>query len=43
MPSKYTVDTLPKPKDKDIQIVEVPSEVLGVISWRWGLPACNCI
>ena len=43
MPSKYTVDTLPKPKDKDIQIVEVPSEVLGVIFVEVGPAACSCI
>ena len=34
MPSKYTLDTLPKPKDSDVKLEEVPSQTFGVISWR---------
>ena len=34
MPSKYTLDSLPKPKDRDVHIEEVPPQTFGVISWR---------
>jgi hypothetical protein len=31
MPSKYTIETLPKPNNPDVQIVEVPGETLAVL------------
>jgi hypothetical protein len=39
MPSKYTLDTLPRPNDPRISIVQVPSRTLAVISFSglWTL------
>ena len=34
MPSKYTMDSLPKPNDDDVKIEEVPAKVYAAISWR---------
>ncbi|MDA8561655.1 heme-binding protein [Gammaproteobacteria bacterium] len=35
MPSKYTIDRLPKPNNKNITIEEVPSKYFGVIEFSW--------
>lgn len=33
MPSKYTMQTLPKPNNPDVEIVEVPEQTYGVIKF----------
>lgn len=33
MPSKYTMQTLPKPNNPDVEIVEVPAQTYGVIKF----------
>ena len=33
MPSKYTMETLPKPNNPDVEIVEVPAQTYGVIKF----------
>lgn len=33
MPSKYTMETLPKPNNPDVEIVEVPTQNYGVIKF----------
>jgi len=35
MPSKYIIDTLPKPNNKNITIEKVPSRYFGVIKFSW--------
>ena len=34
MPSKYTMDTLPKPKDDRVRLVEVPGETVAVLRYN---------
>jgi hypothetical protein len=34
MPSKYTKDTLPKPKNPDVAIIEVPSHLAAALTFR---------
>jgi SOUL heme-binding protein len=34
MPSKYTKETLPVPKNERVVIRDVPSQVVASISWR---------
>ncbi|KAK9819661.1 hypothetical protein WJX72_000877 [[Myrmecia] bisecta] len=38
MPSKYTKETLPKPKNSNISIKEVPAHTLAALSWRGRRP-----
>lgn len=38
MPSKYTKDTLPKPKSDKVAIKEIPAHTLASISWRGKPP-----
>ena len=33
MPSKYTMQTLPKPNNPDVEIIEVPAQTYGVIKF----------
>ena len=35
MPSKYTMQTLPKPNNPNIEIIEVPAQTYGVIKFSW--------
>jgi hypothetical protein len=37
MPAKYTAATLPKPKDPDIEIIEVPPQIIAVYRYS-GIP-----
>ena len=34
MPSKYTMDTLPRPVDPRVTLQEVPSRTLAALRWR---------
>ena len=34
MPSKYTKDTLPKPKTDSVAIKEIPAHTLAALTWR---------
>jgi hypothetical protein len=34
MPSKYTKDTLPKPNNPDVHILEVPSHLAAALTFR---------
>jgi len=34
MPTKYTKETLPKPDDPDVQIVEVPGHLAAALTFR---------
>lgn len=34
MPSKYTKETLPKPKNPDVAIIEVPSHLAAALTFR---------
>lgn len=44
MPSKYTRESLPKPKDEDVKIEEVPGHTYGALSWRgWPRPSDNVV
>ncbi|GAF54507.1 LOW QUALITY PROTEIN: hypothetical protein JCM18901_81 [Psychrobacter sp. JCM 18901] len=35
MPSKYTMQTLPKPNNPNVEIIEVPAQTYGVIKFSW--------
>ncbi|WP_010200210.1 SOUL family heme-binding protein [Psychrobacter sp. PAMC 21119] len=35
MPSQYTIQTLPKPNNPKVEIVEVPAQIYGVIKFSW--------
>lgn len=39
MPSKYTKETLPKPLNPDVKIVEIPSRILAALMWRGKSPS----
>ena len=39
MPSKFTKETLPLPKDERVLIREVPERVVATISFSWYAPA----
>lgn len=41
MPSKYTRESLPKPKDEDVKIEEVPGHTYGALSWRCAMTGHN--
>jgi hypothetical protein len=36
MPQKYTLDTLPKPTDSRVNLVEVPAKKMAVLRFSWG-------
>jgi len=36
MPSKYTIDELPKPQDKDVELVHLPAQTMAAIRYRGG-------
>jgi len=36
MPSSYTLETLPKPNDSRVQLVEVPAQKMAVRRFSWG-------
>ncbi|KAL6766521.1 hypothetical protein ACKKBG_A36360 [Auxenochlorella protothecoides x Auxenochlorella symbiontica] len=38
MPSKYTKDTLPRPDNPNVKIIEVPSRTMAVLTWNGGVP-----
>ena len=35
MPSQYTMETLPKPNNSNVEIIEVPAQNYGVIKFSW--------
>ena len=35
MPSQYTMQTLPKPNNPNVEIIEVPAQTYGVIKFSW--------
>ncbi|MBH0064944.1 SOUL family heme-binding protein [Psychrobacter sp. SZ93C1] len=35
MPSQYTMQTLPKPNNPNVKIIEVPAQTYGVIKFSW--------
>ena len=35
MPKKYTLDTLPKPTDSRVKLVEVPAKMMAVLRFSW--------
>lgn len=35
MPSQYTMQTLPKPNNQNVEIIEVPAQNYGVIKFSW--------
>lgn len=35
MPSKYTMQTLPKPNNPNVEIIEVPAQTYSVIKFSW--------
>ena len=35
MPSQYTMQTLPKPNNPNVEIIEVPEQTYGVIKFSW--------
>ncbi|KAK9827027.1 hypothetical protein WJX74_003923 [Apatococcus lobatus] len=39
MPSKYTKDTLPKPKTDSVAIKEIPAHTLAALTWRGASPS----
>lgn len=39
MPSKYTPDSLPVPKNENVKIREVPSRTMAALAWRGGSPS----
>lgn len=39
MPSKYTKETLPKPLNENVKIVEIPQRTLAALVWRGGSPS----
>lgn len=38
MPSKYTLDTIPKPNNPAVVLVEVPAKKVAVLSFSWFTP-----
>ena len=38
MPSKYTMDTLPKPDNSAVKIREVPGRSMAALSWHGNSP-----
>jgi len=43
MPSEYTKQTLPKPKDSRIQFMEVPPQKRAALKFSWGYPGAKRI
>ena len=39
MPSNYTMQTLPRPKNEAVKIVEVPARTMAATAWRGGSPS----
>lgn len=39
MPSKWTMATLPKPHDSDVQLREEPGRTLAAITWSGASPS----
>jgi len=39
MPSHYTKDTLPKPKNENVGIIEVPARTMAALQWRGRSPS----
>lgn len=35
MPSQYTMQTLPKPNNPNVKIIEVPAQTYGIIKFSW--------
>lgn len=42
MPSKYTKESLPKPNNPDVKIVEVPGHLAAALTFR-GHIRCVCL
>jgi len=38
MPSKYTKDTLPTPKNDNVKIAEIPERTMAALAWRGSSP-----
>jgi len=38
MPSKYTLDTIPKPNNPAVVLVEVPAKKMAILSFSWFTP-----
>ena len=36
MPAKYSLDTIPKPRDQRITLEKVPEQCLAAIIYSWG-------